>query len=245
MIRAVHPLSKLAVCAIWITASIVIFDTRFQLATICIVIVALTAIERRPPLHVLALMVPFALFGLGFFTTSVLFRQESDFALSMARESPFAGEAASAGVVLFLRAIACGMVSALFVITTDPAEFVKSLMVNCRLSPGIGYALFSAMQIVPDIVREAQQVRIARAMRSGRPPRRLPGALETASLVVPVLAYAIRRAGRAAVSMEARGLDRGINRTVIGAPPATWRDGAFILCSLLLLALSAWAAAPS
>lgn len=236
MLSRLHPLGKLAVCLLWLAASILVFDAGFQLATIGLAAAALIVLERRSPLTVLALMIPFALFGFGFLTTSVLFRQESGFALRMAGETPFGGDAVSAGMVLFLRAVACGMVSALFALTTDPGAFIKSLMADCRLSPRIGYSLFSAFQLVPDIAAQAQQIRLARAMRRGRPPRRIPGPLETASLIVPLLAYAIRRAGRAAIAMEARGLGAMRARTVTGAPQ--WHRGDILFAFLALALLS-------
>lgn len=236
MLSTLHPLPKLVLCLVWIAASILIFDAKFQLATILIVVLALVVLERTSPLVVLALMVPFALFGAGFLTTSVLFRQDSDFALRMAQETPFASPAFSAGIVLFLRAVACGMVSALFALTTDPGALIKALMHNWRLSPRVGYALFSALQLVPDLAAEAQQVRLARAMKRGRPPRRFPGPVEMFSLVIPLLAYAIGRAGRAAIAMEARGLTTGA-RTISGAPRLRRRDAAFGAATLVGLAL--------
>jgi len=103
MLSRLHPLPKLVLCSLWLAASMLIFDAAFQLLTIGIVAASLILLERRSPLLVLALMVPFALFGFGFLTTSVLFRQESDFALRLAERAPFGGAAFSAGLVLFLR----------------------------------------------------------------------------------------------------------------------------------------------
>lgn len=239
MLSVLHPLPKMVVCLVWIAASILVFDLQFQLVTIGLAAGALILIERRAPLFVLALMIPFALFGFGFFTTSVLFRQDSAFALQMADETPFGAPAASAGLVLFFRAIACGMVSALFALTTDPGALIKALMVHWRLPPSVGLALFQALQLVPDLGREMQTIRLARAMRRGRPPRRIPGPAEMISLIVPLLAYAIRRAGRSALAMEARGLSPGTKRTVMNPPQLSGRDGAFVVASgtMLLLAL--------
>lgn len=236
MLSALHPLPKLGVCLVWLAASILVFDLRFQIAAILAAALALVVLERRSVLLVLALMVPFALFGFGFLTTSVLFRAESEFALRMAEESPFASPAVSAGLVLFARAIASGMVSALFVLTTDAGALVKAVMADLRLSPRIGYALFSALHLVPDLAAEARSIRLARAMKAGRPPRRFPGPLETASLVIPLLAFAVRRAGRAAIAMEARGLAAGRQRTITGAPVLRPGDGVFVLAALALLA---------
>jgi energy-coupling factor transport system permease protein len=237
MLTALHPLSKLVICMIWIAAAILIFDARFQIATIAIAALALILLERASPVLVLALMIPFALFGFGFLTTSVLFRQNSDFALRMAGESVLASPAFSAGITLFLRAIACGMISALFALTTDPGAFVRALMIHWRLSPQIGYSLFSAMQLVPDLAAEAQQIRLARAMKRGRPPRRFSGPVELFSLIIPLLAFAIRRAGRAAIAMEARGLAPGAPRMVISAPHLRRGDLVFTTISLAALVL--------
>ncbi|MFN3764085.1 MAG: energy-coupling factor transporter transmembrane component T family protein [Aliihoeflea sp.] len=237
MLSTLHPLPKLIVCLVWLAASIAVFDPRFQAGIVVLSALAMIVIERRSPLLVLALMIPFALFGFGFLTTATLFREESDFATRMAAETPFGSPAFSAGIVLFLRAIACGMVSAVFVMTTEPGRFIKALMANWHLSPRIGYALFSALHLVPDLASEAQQIRLARAMKRGRAPRRLPGPLETASLVVPLLAFAIRRANRAAIAMEARGLGTVSVRTIVGAPQLRPADAIFTIVALALLAV--------
>lgn len=246
MLSTLHPLPKLVVCLAWIAASILIFDPRFQLVAIVIAAGALILLDRTSPLLVFALMIPFALFGFGFLTTSVLFRQESDFALQMSRESLTAAPAFSAGITLFLRAIACGMASALFALTTDPGAFVRALMASCRLPPRIAYALFSALQLVPDLLAEAQQMRLARAMRSGRPLRRIAGPMEAFGLIVPLLAFGIRRASRAAIAMEARGLGSSAHRTIYGAPRLHARDAVFIGVVLAALVLcAAWVSGAS
>ena len=181
-------------------------------------------------------MVPFALFGLGMLTTNVLFRQDSPFAARLAGEALFASPAVSAGVTLFLRTIACGMISALFALTTDPGAFVRALMAYCRLSPRIGHALFAMMQLVPDLASEAQQMRLARAMKSGHTSRRVPGPREAFGLIIPLLAYAIRRAGRIAIAMEARGLSSG-PRTIMNVPRFALRDGVFVLVAIGVIVL--------
>jgi energy-coupling factor transport system permease protein len=237
MLRALHPLPKLIVCMIWLIAAIVVFDVYFQLATIALASAALVFLNRTSPLIVLALMVPFALFGFGFLTTNVVFRHNGDFAQNLAREALFVSDGFSAGLVLFLRAIACGMVSSLFTLSTDPGHLVKSLMRNWRLSPRIGYALFSALNLVPDLMNEAQQARLARAMKRGKTPSRFVGPIEMFSLILPLLVYAIRRATRAAIAMEARGLSAG-ERTITRAPVLRPADAVFATAALALLALT-------
>lgn len=239
MLKSLNPLSKLAVCLIWLTASILIFDARFQIASILMAALALIVLNRTSPLVLLTLMIPFALFGFGFLTTNLLFHKESDFAVQMAGEATLASPALSAGLTLVLRAMACGAISLFFALTTDSGAFVRALMAYGGLPPRIGYSLFAAMQLVPDLAAEVQQIRLARAMRSGRPPRRIPGPVEVISLIVPLLAFAIRRAGRTAIALEARGLSRDGPRTIMGVPAFTARDMAFVLTALAAIGGSA------
>jgi energy-coupling factor transport system permease protein len=237
MLKALNPLAKLVVCATWLAASMVTFDARFQVGAILIPALALIVLNRTSPLLLLALMMPFCLFGFGFLTTSLLFRQESDFALHMAAESLLASRAFSAGMTLFLRAVACGMISAFFALTTDPDDLVRALMLNARLPPRIGYSLFAAMLLVPDLASEAQQMRMARAMKAGRRLRRVPGPMEVLGLVIPLLGYAIRRAGRTAIALEARGLSPDGPRTVMNAPRFAPADIIFIAAALGIITL--------
>jgi energy-coupling factor transport system permease protein len=236
MLRNLNPLVKLGVCLLWLTAAVLIFDPGFQAATIVAIALALIFINRNSPVAILALMAPFALFGFGILTTNLLFRRDSAFAVALAGETLFASPAFSAGVTLFLRSLACGMISALFALTTDPGAFVRSLMAYCRLSPRVGYALFAVMQLVPDLASEAQQMRLARAMKSGRRPPALPGPREASSLAIPLLAYAVRRAGRTAIAMEARGLSTG-PRTLANVPQFTRGDAVFVVLAIAAMVL--------
>jgi energy-coupling factor transport system permease protein len=111
----------------------------------------------------LALMIPFALFGFGFLTTAVLLYKESGFALQMAREQGATSPDYSPGLALFARTLACGMLSALFALTTDPRQLVGALMTHLRLPAHVGFSLMQAMHLVPDLGREMQTMRMARA----------------------------------------------------------------------------------
>jgi energy-coupling factor transport system permease protein len=236
MLRRVHPLAKLVACLVWIVALILVFDLRFQIVGLTGATLALVLLGRVRPLAALALLLPLALFGLGFLTTSLLFREDGGYALQVAGEAAVSGDALSAGLVLFFRVLACGMVSGLFVLTTDPGALVKAAMRDWRLPPRVGYALFSVLHIAPDLLAELRQIRLARAMVRGASPRRVPGPVEAASLAVPLLAYAIRRATRAAIAMEARGLEAGLRRTILDAQRFGSGDLAFSVVAFALLA---------
>lgn len=237
MLRTAHPLPKLALCLAWIIALLVVFRLPFQVASFVAATLLLLLDARVPPRRVLLLMVPFALFGFGFLTTSVLFRAESGFALQMAQEQGAAPDVAP-GLVLFFRVLACGMVSAVFALTTDPGQFVRALMQHMRLPAASGFALMQAMHLVPDLRAEMLQLRMARAIRLGRPLRRVPAPAEAFALAIPLLAYAIRRATRAALSFEARGLQPGRARTHLPQPRIRRRDWTLLAVGGGMLAMA-------
>jgi energy-coupling factor transport system permease protein len=124
------------------------------------------------------------------------------------------------------------------VLTTDPGRFIKSLMADWKLSPRIGYALFSALQLTPELAAELRQIRIARAMKRGKPPSYFLRPGELVTLFIPLLAFAIRRAGRAAIAMESRGLGLSAKRTIVGAPKLGRRDAVFVMAAFLALIAS-------
>ncbi|WMT85317.1 energy-coupling factor transporter transmembrane protein EcfT [Pelagibacterium sp. 26DY04] len=233
-LRRLNPLTLFAVCLAYLAAAATSFDAGFQISVVVLVAAVLLAVQRVPPLLLLVLMVPFVLFGMGFITTNLLFRRDSDFAVHLAGSE--SGAALSAGLTLSLRALACGAVSILFALSVDPGAFVRALIAYLRFPARLGYALFVAMQLVPDLLAEAAHLRMARAIRTGRPVGRVPGPSEMAGLMVPLLAFAVRRAGRSAVAMEARGFGALPARTMVGVPGFSWRDAAFGLTSLAVLA---------
>ena len=224
MLSRLHPLPKLALCLTWIIASLAVFDLQFQLVALGFAVLLLWVAERVALWKILLLMVPFALFGIGFLTTSVLFQRESGFAVQMAREQGAVQPDLSPGLVLFARVLACGMISALFALTTDAGRLVRALMQHLRLPAPVGFAILQAMHLVPDLGREIRSLQMARAMRAGHAMRRIPRPGEVMALVIPLLAFGIRRATRAAIAMDARGLKPGRTRSQLPQPEVTKYD---------------------
>lgn len=233
---AVNPLTVFAVCLVWFAAATVILDPAFQLAVIVMIAVLLVALRRIRPLALAALMVPFVLFGIGFVTTHLLFRAEGGRATGSSASAVFASGTVTAALTLGLRAVACGMISLFFAFASDSGGFVRALIAYLRLPAMVGYAIFSAMQTLPALAVEAQQLRMTRAMERGRPIGRIPGPRALAALVVPLLAFAVRRAGRTALAMEARGFAAGRGRTMINVPRFSRADPVFAAAALALLA---------
>jgi energy-coupling factor transport system permease protein len=235
VLERLNPLAKLAAAVIYFIAATVIFDPLFQLALLLSIILALTLLERAPPLMLLKVMAPFALVGLGYLWTNLFFHDSSGYYMpSPAGATEIADPALNAGVTLFLRAVVFGAISYCFVRTTDPAELMRSLMQQAKLPPHIGFSIFSAVQFLPYLRDELRQIRLARALRTGR--RRIAGLIDLPGIAIPLLASTIRKASRAAISMEARGLTRPMHRTSLHRARFARRDAIFMTLALGLLA---------
>lgn len=236
-LRRVHPLAKLALALVWLVALTLVFDARFQGACILTVLGLLLAADRARPRDILLVLIPFALFGSGFLWSHWLHPAAiAGYADSLGDSAARRGGDAAAAIVLFLRAIAYGSVSYAFARTTDAADLVRALMQYLKLPPAFGYGLFSVSQFLPALRQEAEAMRMAHALRSGKPLRRIPTPREIAGMILPLIASALRRADRSALAMELRGLGPGRPRSLARRLRFQRRDPLFLLAGLALLA---------
>lgn len=238
VLRAVNPLTKLTVAMALMALATFLFDPTTQCMVASAPALALLALDRLSPLHLALVILPFALFGFGFLSTTVLFYEHGGYyAASLPGATGEPAAAWRAGWVLLLRSIAFGMVSYAFVRTTDPTEFMVALVQHARLPIAIGYALLAALQSLPRLRDDARQLRYARAIRERRRPARLPGVRELAWLATQLLVAAIRRADHAARSMEARGLGHDQRRRSFRRHVGFGRsDAGFVAVASLVIA---------
>lgn len=236
-LRRVHPLSKLLLALVWLVALTLVFDARFQAACIVTVLVLLIVLDQARPGEILLVLIPFALFGSGFLWSHWLHPAAiADYAESVGDSAARRGGDVAAAIILFLRAIAYGCVSYAFARTTDAADLVRALMQYLKLPPAFGYGLFAVSQFLPALRQEAEAMRMARALRNGKAIRRIPSPGEVMGMILPLIASALRRADRAALAMELRGLAPGRPRSFAKRLDFQRRDPLFLLMGITVLA---------
>lgn len=161
---------------------------------------------------------PLAIVGLGFVWTNALFAHVGPDAPLALSWGPLRVSAAglSFGLAIALRGLAIGLLSVLFVLTTDPTGLVVSLIRHARLPYRVGYPLLAAYRFLPFFTEEYAQVALAQRVRGvpvGRSP--LARVRRALSLLLPLLASAVRRAARIAIAMDARGFASAGERTYL------------------------------
>ncbi|MGL5379187.1 energy-coupling factor transporter transmembrane component T family protein [Clostridium sp.] len=105
---------------------------------------------------------------------------------------------------LGFKIILISVYSAIFVKTTDPTEFVVSLIKYFKVHPKFAYAFLTAYRFIPtfkeeyDIIKHAYQVR---------------GATRNKNYVIPMMATAVRKGIRISMAMETRAFGKYKTRT--------------------------------
>ncbi|WP_162181701.1 energy-coupling factor transporter transmembrane component T, partial [Glycomyces tenuis] len=118
------------------------------------------------------------------------------------------------GVAIGLRVCVAATVGVLGFATTDPTDLADALTQQLRTSPRFTIGSLAALRMLPLLGAEWRQIttaRRARGMEGGRNPLRR--ARLFASTMFTLLVGAMRRAGRLAAAMDARGFDSEMPRT--------------------------------
>jgi len=158
---------------------------------------------------------PLVVAALGIVVTMVLFSASRTGTLLVAL-GPFdvtTGVLITA-LALALRIFAFALPGVLVFATTDPTDLADALVQNAKAPARFAIGALAAFRLVPLLAQEWQMLTLARRARgidAGRNPLarlRLFGSTAFALLV-----GALRRGGRLAVAMDARGFDSGLPRT--------------------------------
>jgi energy-coupling factor transport system permease protein len=142
-----------------------------------------------------------------------------------------------AGVYVAGRFLTAVLLSYLYVLTTDPNHLAYALM-RAGLPYRYGFALISALRLVPTFEREGQIVyhaQLARGVRYDvRSPRRFLALAR--QYFLPLLISALGKVDALAVSMEGRCFGRYPTRTFLRQTRWTWRDGAAMVVLVVVVA---------
>jgi len=115
---------------------------------------------------------------------------------------------------LGLRIVLISVYSTIFVKTTDPVEFVLSLIKYFRVPARYGYSFLTAYRFLPtfkdemEIIKHAYQVR---GIKESRNP--LVQVWNSKRYIVPMLATAVRKGIRLSIAMEIRAFGKYGTRT--------------------------------
>jgi energy-coupling factor transport system permease protein len=132
-----------------------------------------------------------------------------------------------AGVYVAGRFLSVVLLSYLFVLATEPNDLAYALM-RAGLPYRYGFALITALRLVPTFEQEGQIVYNAQLARGVRYDVKSPRRFLTLArqFILPLLVSALGKVDVLAVSMEGRCFGKYPTRTFLREVRASWRDGA-------------------
>lgn len=117
------------------------------------------------------------------------------------------------GVATAMRLLAMLVLSLLFTMTTDTAEFIRALIQQWRVSYRFGFGTLAVLRFIPIFMGQFQLVKMAHQVRgyTGKGSRQIIE--RTQRYALPLLSSALRHAERMAYSMDARAFGAYPTRT--------------------------------
>ena len=235
-LHRLNPLTKLAL-SVPVAVLVALVDEPLTPTAIALAAILATRALGRVPWGGLLRPLGFsALLSVGMFWTGVLFYAgpgseagAPDLWLGPVR---IATAGLVYGLTMAARLWAIFATSLLFVLTTDPVDFVLALIQQGRLPDRIGYGVFAAYRFVPLVEEELANVRAAHQVRNVEGGRGPLGRLRAAfGYAIPLLAIAVRRGERVALAMDSRAFGALPRRTyyrttTVGRPDALFAAGA-------------------
>jgi energy-coupling factor transport system permease protein len=208
-LHRVNPTVKLAAIFIMLLAVVLAFDPLTPLIFLLLAVALLTALGRIPLLLILRALIPFWIVAIGFILTNAFLyntsQVQSPTVLARWGAAWITLEGVRAGLSLGLRALALVSYSMLFVMTTDPTNFVLSLIQQARLSYRFGYGILVSYRFLPMLRAEYDIIRAAHHVRGIGERAGLRDRYEQFKrYAIPLLASAIRRSERVALAMDSK-----------------------------------------
>ncbi len=235
ILHQLHPLTKAA----WLlfgTVFVFVVDSPWTVAaTVAPLLTAFPLVGARlGRLRGTRLFITTALF-LGIL--QVIFRQEGAVLFQLGPLTVTSGSV-EAGLYVAGRFLSVVLLSYLFVLTTEPNDLAYALM-RAGVPYRYGFALITALRLVPTFEQEGQIVHNAQLARGVRYDVRSPRRFLTLArqFFLPLLVSALGKVDALAVSMEGRCFGKYPTRTFLREVQATWRDALAVGALALLMAV--------
>jgi energy-coupling factor transport system permease protein len=158
----------------------------------------------------------FIVAGLAILLANIFFNKENatSAALISLGSVKITAPALWAAGTLWLRLLSFALLSLVFIKTTEPQHFILSLVHQLHLNYRVAYGTMVGYRMLPLLRTDYQTIRAAQRVRGAR---EAAGILHvwyrTRRYALPLLAGAVRKAGRVALAMDARAFSALPDRT--------------------------------
>lgn len=213
LLTRVTPVSRLIAGAVWLVAVLLTVDPVVPGALLVVALAALVWLSGLPLSRLPARLAPLLLVAVGLALLTLLVHPSGGdpAARELVRLGPLriAEPGVSAGLALALRLAVIAVTSVLVFAPSDPTRLADSLVQQWHLPDRVAYGTLAALRIAPQLAVDWSATGAVRRLR-GLEPRGPVGRVRVfGGRLMTLLVSSIRRAGRMALAMDARGFDSG------------------------------------
>jgi energy-coupling factor transport system permease protein len=228
-IHRLNPVVKLVVTVVLVILVTFAYDVATPLIFLALIIALMRLAGGLPLRWIGGSLLPFLAISLGLFLSSALFHRTLSSETELFRIGTLivSKEGVSVGLAVGLRVLFLAATSLLIIGTTEPTKLVVSLVMQGRVNYRLAFATLVAYRFVPLLLGEYRSIRAAARIRGQGGGIR--GVLRDA---IPLLAGAVRRAGRVALAMDSKAFAAYPTRTFLHPTPMRRADWLFLAFSV-------------
>jgi len=210
VLHRLNPSVKLLLIMALMFAVTFVYDPYTPFTFAVLGILQLTVLGKIPITRIARMILPLSFILLAITVTSIIafdtsLEQNPSVVLNI-RSFIITEASIMFGLTIGLRIFCFLLYSIMFVATTDPTDFILSLILQLKLSPRIGYGTLAGYRFVPLLGTEYQNIHQAHMIRGSE---QRAGLIQKFSRLkrysVPLLVGAIRKAQRVAIAMDSKG----------------------------------------
>jgi energy-coupling factor transport system permease protein len=239
-LHSLNPSVKLLAVVLVTVAITFVLDIATPLAFLAVSLSATWLLGGISPRYIARSMVPFMALALSFVVLNGIFHRDLGAVTPIFSLGPLtvSWEGLRLGLSVGLRVLFLVSTSLLFVATTEPGDFVLSLVQQARIPFKLAFAILAAYRFVPILSAEYANIRAAGQVRGLGERAGILGSVRSLRRdAIPLLAGAIRRSERMAVAMDSRAFGAYPTRTYNKQLRVTARDRLFLLGVLVISAI--------
>ena len=220
IIHRINPAVKLSLIFILMLVVTFVYDPYTPFIFSVLAFIQITVLARIPFKQVMKMILPLALILAGITITSIISfntgLEEAPKIILTLGKIEISVNSIKFGLTIGFRILCFLLYSLLFVATTDPTDFIISLIVQLKLSPKIGFGTLAGYRFVPLLSTEYQNIYEAHKVRG---MKERSGAIAKIKrfkkFAVPLMVTAARKAQRVAIAMDSKGFYAYPERTYL------------------------------
>jgi energy-coupling factor transport system permease protein len=209
ILHKINPVVKLLLILTLMVIITFIYDPYTPIIFSIIAIIQITVLGKIPIKAIFKMILPLTFILIGITITSIIsYDVGAEKAPQIILAWKFIQISKSSiifGLTIGFRIFCFLLYSLLFVVSTDPTDFILSLIIQLRLSPKIGFGTLAGYRFVPILNTEYQNIYDAHKIRGVKERSGLIEKIKRAKkYTVPLMLSATRKAQRVAIAMDSK-----------------------------------------